>query len=144
MQNFNCENEGKILKKCIIFAKNKYYVIETRPNFTKKEEKRKKLGLDTAMRREELILLNVIGKSWSINSAGEKLTTLYVSEPFGTYYYNGEGRGAEGEACQSIYVGNMDCSSIKPGTSIEVYYGQAVRTKDGRSFQPVKKIEVID
>ena len=38
-------------------------------------------------------------------------------------------------------MGKYDCSKLKVGDEIEVYFEKAVTTKTG-TFQPVKKIEV--
>lgn len=87
--------------------------------------------------------MTVVGKHFSRNSAGEITTTLHVSEKFDDYYKNSEaGRGCEGQKVETIYVGNYDCSGIKVGSLIEVFYDKAISTSKG-TFQGIKKIDVL-
>ena len=80
--------------------------------------------------------MNVIGKHFSRNASGELTTTLRIAEKFEDYDKNAEmGRGCEGQRCESIYVGTYDCSAIKVGAIIEIFYDRAITTKSG-TFQP--------
>ena len=87
--------------------------------------------------------MKLIGISSIANEAGEKSYRLYIAEPFPDYANDAEkGRHAIGSKADGLYVGKYDCSKLKVGDEIEVYFDKAVTTKTG-TFQPVKKIEVI-
>lgn len=87
--------------------------------------------------------MKVLGMNFSTNSNGQKTTTLHVAEEFNSYYSNVEsGRGSIGMKVDTVYVGDYDCSSLKVGMDIEIFYEKAITTKKG-TFQPIKKIEVI-
>lgn len=69
--------------------------------------------------------------------------TLHVTEDFADYYSNTEaGRICSGKMAKSIYVGDMDVSGIKVGSEIEIYYGEAISTKNG-IYSPIRKIEIV-
>lgn len=88
--------------------------------------------------------MELIGKNFSVNKDGERVTTLHVADEFNNYYNNSEaGRGCMGRKVESIYVGTLDCDNLKPGMDIEVLYDRAVTTKNG-TFQPVKRVVVIE
>lgn len=85
----------------------------------------------------------LVGKQYSVNAKGERISTLHVTDEFKDYYKNPEaGRGCEGQRVDTIYVGTFDVSHLKVGMSIEIFYDKAIIT--GKStFQPIKRIEVI-
>ena len=84
----------------------------------------------------------ILGLSHTTNNIGATITTIYVSDEFDSYYSNAEaGRGCIGQKTDSIYVGDFDCSTLKPGMDIDIFYDKAISTKNG-FYQPVKKIVV--
>lgn len=88
-------------------------------------------------------IMKIIGISSTTNEAGEKSYMLYITEPFPAYANDAEkGRQANGSKAEGLYLGKYDCSKLKVGDEIEVYFDKAVTTKTG-TFQPVKKIEII-
>ena len=87
--------------------------------------------------------MKVLGFHFSTNKDGEKVTTLHVGEEFDSYFTDKDaGRGCAGMKVETIYVGTYDCSTLKLGSEIEVYYGKAMTTRNG-TFSPIKKIEVV-
>lgn len=87
--------------------------------------------------------MTILGIQTTTNTSGETNTTLHVMEPFDPYYMKPEaGRNCTGKKVETVYVGGYDCSNLKPGVEIEVYYDRAVSTSKG-TFQSVKKIEII-
>ncbi len=87
--------------------------------------------------------MKVLGMHYSTNSEGMKVTTLHVGEEFGNYFKDkSSGRGCAGMKVETIYVGTYDCTTIKVGSEIEVYYDKAMTTKTG-TYSPIKKIEVV-
>lgn len=87
--------------------------------------------------------MKLIGISSTTNETGEKSYTLHVTEQFPTYANDSEkGRQAIGIKAETFYVGKYDCSNIKIGDEIEIYFDKAISTKNG-TIQLVKKIEVI-
>lgn len=85
----------------------------------------------------------IVGINYSTNSNGQKVSTIYVTEPFEPYYTNVEaGRSCIGEKTESIYVGDYDCSNLEIGMEIEIFYDKAISTKKG-TYQPIKKIDII-
>ena len=85
----------------------------------------------------------VLGFHYTTNEAGNRSTTLHLEEDFPVYYSNTEaGRNCSGKRVSTVYVGSYDCSAIKVGSEIEIYYDKAIQTKNG-SFQPIKMIEVL-
>lgn len=88
--------------------------------------------------------MKIVGISYTTNSSGEILTTLYVETDFEPYYRNPEsGRDCVGVRTESIYVGNFDVSALKVGMSVEISYGKALQTKHG-IYQPIKDIIIIE
>ena len=88
--------------------------------------------------------MTVVGMNVTVNSNGEKTTTLHVIEEFEGYYNNPQnGRTCTGKKAGTVYVGTYDCSSIKVGSEVDIYYDKAVSTSKGTLFQSVKKIEVL-
>lgn len=76
-------------------------------------------------------------------SAGKISTTLHGLSPFDAYQNNPEaGRFCEGQKSESVYVGGYDCSDLKVGQEIEIYYGKAITTAKG-TFQPVAMIRIV-
>ena len=87
--------------------------------------------------------MKILGIHFSMNSDGKKVTTLHVGEEFGDYFKDKDsGRGCAGLRVETIYVGTYDCSALKVGSEIEVYYDKAMTTKNG-TYSPIKKIEVV-
>lgn len=88
--------------------------------------------------------MKLIGKNFAKNADGIVCTTLHLTDNFEPYYSNPEaGRGCEGQKVCSVYAGSYDCSALKVGTEIEIFYDKAVTTSRG-TFQQVKKIEIIE
>ena len=49
-----------------------------------------------------------------------------------------------GQKAESIYAGYYDCSQLKVGDEIEIYYDKAMTLKSGKTFQTIKKIEKLN
>ncbi len=89
--------------------------------------------------------MKIIGMSYSINANGQKVTTIHVAEEFNDYYTNVEtGRGCVGMKVEAIYVGDYDCSGFKVGMDIDILYDKAITTSKGKTFQPIKRIDVLN
>lgn len=87
--------------------------------------------------------MTLIGKHYSTNANGERVTTLHVSDDFNSYYENRDaGRGCEGQKVDTIYVGTYDVSSLKIGMMIDISYEKAISTSKG-TFQSVKRIDIV-
>lgn len=85
----------------------------------------------------------IIGMSLTVSDSGRVSTTLHLSSEFPEYQDNPEeGRSCIGQKAESVYVGTYDCSALKVGMEIEIYYDKAITTAKG-TFQPIKRIEVI-
>jgi len=79
----------------------------------------------------------------STRNEGRITTTLHVAGDFPDYYSSPEeGRTCVGQRVDSIYVGPYDCTGLKVGMEVEIYYDKAVSTKNG-VYQPIKRIEVV-
>lgn len=89
--------------------------------------------------------MKLIGLNSATNSQGKTTTTLHVADDFNDYYSNAEaGRSCKGMKVESVYVGILDCSLLEVGMNIDIAYDKAVTTTNGRVYQPVKKIEILD
>lgn len=89
--------------------------------------------------------MKLIGLNSTTNSQGKTTTTLHVADNFNDYYSNAEaGRSCQGLKVESIYAGTIDCSMLQVGMEIDIAYDKAVTTTNGRVYQPVKKIEILD
>lgn len=87
--------------------------------------------------------MKIIGINYSTNSDGIITSTLQVIDEYNDYYNNPDaGRGCIGKKADSVYIGDYDCSELKVGMDIEIFYDKAISTKKG-TFQPVKRIEVL-
>lgn len=87
-------------------------------------------------------MAKLVGMNFSKNAEGTVNTTLQINEDYPSYYSDKDaGRGCLGQKADSVYVGSYDCSGLKIGMEIEIYYDKAVTTKNG-TFAPIKKIEV--
>lgn len=87
--------------------------------------------------------MTIVGMNMTTTSEGMVSTTLHVTDEFNTYYHNpSAGRSCIGEKCESIYVGNHDCSELRVGMVIDILYDKAITTNRG-TFQPIKRIEII-
>lgn len=79
---------------------------------------------------------------YSISEDGIKKTTLHTIDEFDVYYSGSDNRGCVGRKVETIYVGELDCSHIKVGATIDIVYDKAINTRKG-VFQPVKRIDVL-
>ena len=87
--------------------------------------------------------MKIVGISRTNTEDGRINSTVHIAEDFPGYYNNPEkGRSCVGQKVDSIYVGDYDCTALKPGMEVEIYYDKAVTTKTG-FFQPVKRIEIV-
>ena len=87
--------------------------------------------------------MKIVGISRTKTEDGRIKSTVHIEEDFPGYYNNPEkGRWCVGQKVDSIYVGDYDCTALKPGMEVEIYYDKAVTTKTG-FFQPVKRIEIV-
>lgn len=87
--------------------------------------------------------MTIVGMNSSLNSKGEKVTTIHVTEPFEPYYNDkGNGKTCSGVKVESIYVGTYDCDELDVGMDIEILYAKSITTKRG-TFQPIKRIELF-
>lgn len=85
----------------------------------------------------------IVGMHSSINKNGVKTTTLHTADDFNGYYTDeAAGRSCVGQKVEAIYVGEYDCSTLKPGMQIDIAYDKAITTNKG-IYQPIKKIYVI-
>jgi len=85
----------------------------------------------------------IIGINQAESEHGTVSTTLQLASEFDAYYDNPDaGRTCEGLKAESVYVGSYDCSKLKVGQEIEIFYDKAITTAKG-TFQPVKKIEIV-
>lgn len=88
--------------------------------------------------------MKLVGMNFSVKENG-KTTTLYVEQDFEPFYKEEDGtKGFVGKKAESIYAGYYDCSKLKVGDEIEIYYGKAITTKSGKPFQTIKKIEKLN
>lgn len=61
-----------------------------------------------------MIQTKIIGKSYNKNKTDDKVYTLYVTEPFESYYKNEDGTlGFEDTKALSVYVGTYDRAALK-------------------------------
>lgn len=87
--------------------------------------------------------MKIVGISYTVKN-GDKNYNLHVETEFEKYYSGSSERGCVGVKTESIYVGNhADASRLKVGDEIDISYDKAVNLPNGRSFQPIKKIEVL-
>lgn len=86
----------------------------------------------------------IVGFNYTTNENGIKNTTLHLEEDFPEYYSKPEaGRSCAGKKVSTVYVGEYDCTNLKIGNDIEIYYDKAISTKTG-TFQPVKLIQIVN
>ena len=91
-----------------------------------------------------VIKMKVVGMNYSVKANG-KVTTLYVEQDFEPFYKDEDGtKGFVGKRAESIYAGYYDCSQLKVGDEIEIYYDKAMTLKSGKTFQTIKKIEKLN
>lgn len=87
--------------------------------------------------------MTIVGINSTTNSKGT-VSTIHVVDEFASYYNSPkDGRACTGQQASSIYVGNYDCSGLKVGSNIDIFYEKAVQTSKG-VFQPIKKIMILD
>lgn len=88
--------------------------------------------------------MTILGINCNINSNGELVSTLHTSDDFPEYFNNADaGRHCIGKKVESIYVGTYDCSALKVGMEIDIYYDKAISTAKGGIYQPIKDIVPI-
>lgn len=84
------------------------------------------------------------GINYSKNQQGKRVSTIHVIQDFDDYFVDETaGRGCLGKKVESIYVGDYDCTGLKIGSKIDVFYNKAVTTSRG-TFQTVKSIIVLN
>lgn len=87
--------------------------------------------------------MTLLGISTSLNSNGQSVASLHVSEDFPEYYHSIEnGRRCSGKMVNTVYVGTHDISALKVGMEIDILYDRAITTSRG-TFQPVKRIDIV-
>lgn len=87
--------------------------------------------------------MRIVGIQYGKNASGMTTTTLHVTSKFDDYYNNVDaGRKAVGEKVETIYAGTYDCSALKVGAEITVYYDKAVTSSKG-TFQNVSLIQIV-
>lgn len=87
--------------------------------------------------------MQIVGMHFTTNDKGVQTTTLHLMESFDSYYADeAAGRGCAGKKVSTVYIGNYDCSQLRVGMEIEIFYDRAITTGRG-TFQPVKKIEQL-
>ena len=68
-----------------------------------------------------------------------------MEQDFEPFYKDEDGtKGFVGKRAESIYAGYYDCSQLKVGDEIEIYYDKAMTLKSGKTFQTIKKIEKLN
>lgn len=88
-------------------------------------------------------MAKLVGMNFIKNSDGTVNTTLELNFDYPSYYNDkNAGRGCVGQKTDSVYVGNYDCSALKVGMEIEIYYDKMAKGKNG-PFSPIKKIEAV-
>lgn len=89
--------------------------------------------------------MQVVGINYTTDSDGNRRTTIHVVDDFDPYYSNADaGRGCAGRRVESIYVGTLDCSQIKVNSHVEIMYDKARSSKDGKFYQPIKDIRLVE
>jgi len=87
--------------------------------------------------------MEIIGISY-VTKNGKTNYTLEVADDYPSYFQNAEtGRYAVGRKGESIYVGSLDCSQLKVGMEIEIIYDRMCTLANGKTYQPIKRIEVL-
>ena len=95
------------------------------------------------IKEKENIEMKILGITSTVLEGGQKSYTLHTAESFPAYANDiSKGRSAEGQRVEAVYIGNYDCSNLKIGMEIEIYFDKAITTNKG-TFQTVKKIEVL-
>lgn len=85
----------------------------------------------------------IVGIVQGKNKAGLPVFTLHTISPFDDYFNAPEnGRTCEGMKAESLYAGAYDCSNLKVGQEIEVYFEKAI-VANGKPFQNVAFINVV-
>lgn len=85
----------------------------------------------------------IMGISITESTNGRVSSTLHLASDFSEFQDNPEeGRSCIGKKAETVYCGGYDCSALKVGMEVEVYYDKAISTPRG-SFQPIKRIEVL-
>lgn len=89
-------------------------------------------------------MYKIVGISGSISEDGRRFTTIHGMCDFEDYYHNPEtNRFCEGKQVEKINAGSFDCSNIRVGQNVEIYYSKAIQTKNGL-YQPISSIIVAD
>lgn len=89
--------------------------------------------------------MKVLGIQRSFKN-GKSATTLHTESEFAEWLKDeAAGRSAIGKQVETIYVGDYDCSSLKVGDSVEIYFSQAFKNgATGAVYQQVKLIQVVN
>lgn len=89
-------------------------------------------------------MTKIIGISYGADST-KKSGTLYYTEAFSDYENNREaGRICDGVKTGSQWSGDVDISGIHVGDEVELYYAPSIVSKDGKKYDILKKVEVIN
>jgi len=73
---------------------------------------------------------------------GTTTSTLHLAEE-PSEFNNRDGRKALGKVVSTVYVGEYDCSSLRIGQEVEIFFSQAFKSNTGNVFQQVKLIQPI-
>lgn len=89
--------------------------------------------------------MRIAGINYTTNANGEKLFTIHGTFPFDLYHKNVEaGRNCTGEQVEHVYAGNYDCTGLRVGMDIDILYDKAIHLPNGKTFQPIKRIDVLN
>lgn len=85
----------------------------------------------------------IVGIVQGKSKTGLPVYTLHTVSPFDDYFNSPEnGRKCDGMKAESNYVGPYDCSNLKVGQEIEIYFDQAI-VANGKPFQNVALINIV-
>lgn len=73
---------------------------------------------------------------------GTTTSTLQIAEE-PSDYHNRDGRKAIGKVVSTVYVGDYDCSALRIGQEVDIFFSQAFKSNTGNVFQQVKLIQPI-
>lgn len=73
---------------------------------------------------------------------GATTSTLHLAED-PSEFHNRDGRKALGKVVSTVYVGEYDCSALRVGQEVEIFFSQAFKSNTGNVFQQVKLIQPI-
>lgn len=85
----------------------------------------------------------IIGIASTTNEKGEISYTLHLCDEFPEYANEiAKGKKAIGQKVETVYAAKYDCSKLKIGDEIIIYYDRAITTSKG-TYQCIKKIDLI-